>query len=165
MLKPLLPLTLCVLALATQTACSTSSPPARSGIDRADLDPTVKPGDDFFQYVNGNWIARNPIPPEYSRWGSFGKLRDDNLSALRRIIDDLSAPGSKQQRFFLGYAQVWRDAVRDAELKVNLRTDPHAPSKFRTLVPLSNFGPFYEAFGVKPGDGMYRKPAERVEVW
>ena len=69
------------------------------------------------------------------------------------------------QRFFIGYAQVWRDSVRDAEQKVGLRTDPHAPAEFRTRVPLSNFQPFYDAFHVQPGDAMYRKPEERVEVW
>jgi putative endopeptidase len=69
------------------------------------------------------------------------------------------------QRFFIGYAQVWRDAVRDAEQRVALRTDPHSPARFRTLVPLSNFQPFYDAFNLKPGDAMYRSPEERVEVW
>ena len=61
-----------------------------SGINRADLDTTVKPGDDFFQYVNGNWLKNNPIPPEYGRWGAFSKLRDDNLANLRKILEGLS---------------------------------------------------------------------------
>ena len=45
------------------------------------------------------------------------------------------------------------------------RTLDHSPMQFRTLVPLSNVQPFYDAFDVKPGDKMYRKPEERVEVW
>lgn len=77
------------------------------------------------------------------------------------VIDGLTG----DQRFFLGYARIWRDAVRDAELRVSLRTDPHAPARFRTLVPLSNFEPFYKAFKVEPGEMMYRRPEERVEVW
>ncbi|MFI5380364.1 MAG: M13 family metallopeptidase [Tepidisphaerales bacterium] len=77
------------------------------------------------------------------------------------VIDGLSGP----QRFFMGYAQVWRGATREAEQRVLLRTDPHSPVRVRTFVPLSNIQAFYDAFGVKPGDAMYRAPEDRVEVW
>jgi endothelin-converting enzyme len=69
------------------------------------------------------------------------------------------------QRFFLGWAQVWRRNYRDAELLKRLITDPHSPSEFRANGPASNIDAFYEAFGVKPGDLMYRPPAERVKIW
>ena len=61
----------------------------KSGIDRSTFKPAIKPGDNFFLYVNGNWIKHNPIPREYSRWGALPKLRDDNLSALRKLLDGL----------------------------------------------------------------------------
>ena len=77
------------------------------------------------------------------------------------VIDGLTGP----QRFFIGFAQVWRGSIRDAEQKVLLRTDPHSPVQFRTLVPLSNIQAFYDAFEIKPGDTMYRPPEKRVEVW
>jgi putative endopeptidase len=77
------------------------------------------------------------------------------------VIDGLTGP----QRFFMGYAQVWRGAARDAEQRVLLRTDPHSPVQFRTLVPLSNVQAFYDAFNLKPGEKMYRPPDKRVEVW
>ncbi len=77
------------------------------------------------------------------------------------VIDGLTGP----QRFFIGFAQVWRGSIRDAEQKVLLRTDPHSPVQFRTLVPLSNIQAFYDAFAIKPGDTMYREPEKRVEVW
>jgi putative endopeptidase len=76
-------------------------------------------------------------------------------------IDGFTGP----QRFFIGFAQVWRGSTRDAEMRVRIRTDPHSPAQFRTRVPLSNVNAFYEAFDVKPGDASYRKPADRVEVW
>ena len=69
------------------------------------------------------------------------------------------------QRFFLGWAQVWRRKYRDEELIKRLLTDPHSPSEFRTNGPASNIAAFYEAFGVKPGDRMYRAPTERVIIW
>lgn len=77
------------------------------------------------------------------------------------VIDGLTGP----QRFFVGFAQVWRGAVRDEDQRLLLRTDPHSPGRFRTLVPLSNVQAFYDAFGVKPGDAMYRAPEDRVEIW
>src|SRR5215210_4220662 len=85
---------LCALAVCfacnSAANCCAAEVVLKSGIDRSTFDLSVKPGDDFFQHVNGNWIKRNPIPPEYSRWGSFPKLRDDNLLALSKILEDLS---------------------------------------------------------------------------
>jgi putative endopeptidase len=69
------------------------------------------------------------------------------------------------QRFFLGWAQVWRRKYRDQELLRRLVTDPHAFSEFRTNGPTINVDGFHEAFDVKPGDRMYRPPAERVRIW
>jgi predicted metalloendopeptidase len=77
------------------------------------------------------------------------------------VIDGFTGP----QRFFIGFAQVWRGTSRDAEQRLRLRTDPHSPPIVRATVPVSNIQAFYDAFGIKPGDAMYRDPQERVEVW
>jgi predicted metalloendopeptidase len=77
------------------------------------------------------------------------------------VIDGFTGP----QRFFLGWAQVWRRKYRDEELLRRLVVDPHSPSEFRANGPASNIDAFYEAFDVKPGDRMYRPPAERVKIW
>jgi len=69
------------------------------------------------------------------------------------------------QRFFYGWAQVWRRKYRDEELLKRLLTDPHSPSEFRSNGPPSNIDAFYDAFEVKPGDHMYRAPNERVKIW
>jgi predicted metalloendopeptidase len=69
------------------------------------------------------------------------------------------------QRFFLGWAQVWRRKYRDEELLKRTLTDPHSPSEFRTNGPTSNIDAFYDAFTVKPTDHMYRPPNERVRIW
>jgi len=70
-----------------------------------------------------------------------------------------------EQRFFLGWAQVWRRKYRDEELLKRLLTDPHSPSEFRSNVPPSNIDAFYDAFALKPTDRMYRAPEERVKIW
>ena len=72
---------------------------------------------------------------------------------------------SGDQRFFLGWAQVWRRKYRDEELLKRLLIDPHAPSEFRTNGPPSNIDAFYGAFSVKETDRMYRPPAERAKIW
>jgi predicted metalloendopeptidase len=77
------------------------------------------------------------------------------------VIDGMTGA----QRFFIGFAQVWRGTDRDEELRLYLRTNPHSPGRFRTLVPLSNVEAFYEAFDVQPGDALYRRPEDRVEIW
>jgi putative endopeptidase len=77
------------------------------------------------------------------------------------VIDGFTA----DQRFFLGYAQSWRTINRPERLRVRARTDPHSPEPFRVNVPVSNVGPFYDAFGVKPGQAQYRPPDQRAEVW
>ncbi len=69
------------------------------------------------------------------------------------------------QRFFLSWAQVWKNNIRDEEASQRLTTDNHSPGIFRCNGPLSNFTPFYTAFGVKEGNKMYKKEEERAVVW
>ena len=70
-----------------------------------------------------------------------------------------------EQRFFLGYAQVWRFKQREEGLRNQLLTDVHSPGTFRAFVPLTNIDAFYTAFELKPGDKLYRPPSERVKIW
>ena len=69
------------------------------------------------------------------------------------------------QRFFLGYALSWIFEEQDALLRRGLLSDVHAPAKWRVNGPLSNVPEFYEAFGVKPGQPMWRAEADRVRIW
>ncbi|MFY8328722.1 M13 family metallopeptidase [Pseudoalteromonas sp. ZZD1] len=69
------------------------------------------------------------------------------------------------QRFFMGWSQIWRRKYRDEELRNRLMTDPHSPSHYRVIGILSNMPEFYQAFDVKEGDKMYIKPEDRVKIW
>jgi Predicted metalloendopeptidase len=84
-----------------------------------------------------------------------------NNYTANRVIDGYTP----DQRFFLGWAQVWMRQYRDEELRKRIETDPHSPSEFRTNGILRNLPEFYQAFDVKPGDGMYLPPEERVKIW
>jgi putative endopeptidase len=68
------------------------------------------------------------------------------------------------QRFYLGWAQVWRRNYREANLRQRLLTDPHAPSNARANI-VRNMDPWYQAFGVQPGQKLYLSPADRVRIW
>jgi putative endopeptidase len=69
------------------------------------------------------------------------------------------------QRFYLSYAQIWENNIRDEALKLRIKTDPHSPGKQRVIAPLSNMPEFWEAFNVKPGDPMRRPDDKLVKIW
>jgi predicted metalloendopeptidase len=77
------------------------------------------------------------------------------------LIDGFSA----EQRFFMGWSQIWRRKHRDEDLRARLLTDPHSPTEYRCNGIVTNMNEFYRAFDVKPGDRLYRAPEERVEIW
>ena len=56
-------------------------------LDPKNIDTSVKPQEDFYLYANGGWLKRNPVPPEYSRWGSFSELEEKNNEALHKIAE------------------------------------------------------------------------------
>ncbi|WP_077146253.1 M13 family metallopeptidase [Sphingopyxis sp. KK2] len=76
------------------------------------------------------------------------------------VIDGLTG----DQRFFLGWAQVWRRNYREQNLSQRITTDPHSPSIQRTWVS-RNLDPWYKAYQIKEGQKLYLKPEERVRIW
>jgi predicted metalloendopeptidase len=77
------------------------------------------------------------------------------------VIDGLTGA----QRFFLAWAAMWRVKVRDNYLRQWLLTLPHAPYEYRANGPVSHLAAFHEAFGVAPGDKLYRPPDARARLW
>jgi putative endopeptidase len=89
--------------------------------------------------------------------------------AYQLSLGDRKAPTidgfTGEQRFFIGWAQVWRTKMRPEFLRQSLVSSPYAPPEFRANGPASNLAGFYSAFSVKPGDKLYREPAARVKIW
>ncbi len=77
------------------------------------------------------------------------------------VIDGLTG----DQRFFLGWSQIWRRLYRQPELLKRLVTDPHSPSEFRVNGIVRNMDAWYEAFGIEPTDPLYLEPDQRVRIW
>jgi predicted metalloendopeptidase len=77
------------------------------------------------------------------------------------ILDGLTG----DQRFFMGWAQVWAGKMRDDARRQQVIVDPHSPEMFRANAPVRNVPEFYDAFGVKDGDQMFLAPAQRAKIW
>jgi predicted metalloendopeptidase len=69
------------------------------------------------------------------------------------------------QRFFMGFGQIWRVKMREEQQILQIKTDPHSPGQYRTNGPVVNQPGFYDAFGVKPGDKLYVAPEQRIIIW
>jgi predicted metalloendopeptidase len=91
------------------------------------------------------------------------------VKSYRAALGGKTAPEldgySGEQRLFLAFAQVWKSKIRDAASIERLKTDPHSPGRFRTNGAVRNQTAFDEAFDVKPGDGMYLPPDQRISLW
>ncbi len=77
------------------------------------------------------------------------------------VIDGMTG----DQRFYMGWAQVWRTKMREATAIVRVKVDPHSPGEFRVIGTVRNQPAFYDAFGIKAGDKMYLAPKDRVIIW
>lgn len=92
--------------------------------------------------------------------------------ALTAYLDSMEGKEMKDidgltplQRFYLAYANVWADNIRDEEILKRTKTDPHSLGRNRVNVSLRNIDIFFEAFGIKEGDKMFRPESERVVIW
>ncbi len=95
------------LALTLSIGTLNAQTPAKF-IDRANMNLSVKPGDDFVEYSNGAWLKNNVIPAKETRWGSFNQLRDFNINAVKSILEGTqgskAAAGSVERRVADFYA-------------------------------------------------------------
>jgi len=77
------------MAMSAMSLSLMAQQPLKSGIALANLDQTVRPADDFYEYACGGWMKSNPLPPAYSRYGTFDQLGEDNSKRINGILDEL----------------------------------------------------------------------------
>lgn len=91
------------------------------------------------------------------------------FKAYHLSLGDTKAPVidafSGDQRFFIGFAQIWREKDREETALQWLVTDPHSPSEFRTIGAAMNSDAFHKAFDIKPGDKMFKPKDDRIHIW
>ena len=78
-----------LMALTAMSLNASAQQPLRSGINLGDLDTSVRPADDFYEYACGGWMKQNPLPAAYSRYGSFDCLAEDNNKRINGILSEL----------------------------------------------------------------------------
>ncbi len=123
------------------------------------------------QYDGYEVIDGLTINGQFTSGENIGDLGGISIAylAYKMSLDGKEAPVidgmTGDQRFFYGWAQVWRSKARDKEVKRRLTVDPHSPPKFRANGAAVNVPEFYKAFDVKEGDGMYLPPEKRVKIW
>ncbi|MEY2945601.1 MAG: hypothetical protein RL243_347 [Actinomycetota bacterium] len=118
-------------------------------------------GDNSEHHVNGAFTIGENI----GDLGGAGIAYKAYKIALDGKEDEVIDGMTGDQRFFASYGQIWRSKGRDEIVIQRLATDPHSPGEFRANQILKNIDAFYEAFDVKPGDGMWLDPADRVQIW
>ena len=108
---------LATMALATMTL--TTSAQLKSGINLGDLDNSVRPADDFYEYACGGWMKANPLPPAYSRYGSFDRLAEDNNKRingiLKELLENTYPEGSIEQKLSDLYKMAMDSARREKD--------------------------------------------------
>ena len=112
-------------------------------------------------HVNGELTLGENIADNAGLALAYRAYRLSLAGTASPIIDGLTG----EQRFYLGWVQVWRAKVREDEAMRRIKVDPHAPPAVRGSAPLKNQAGFYAAFGVKPGDALYLTPEQRVVIW
>ncbi|WP_374549250.1 M13 family metallopeptidase [Flavobacterium sp.] len=123
------------------------------------------------------YSALEPLPGtrvdgKFTLGENIGDLGGINAAydGLQLYLKENGNPGlidgyTPEQRLFISWATIWRSKMRDEAIKNQVKTDPHSPGMYRGYVPLLNLETFHQAFGIKPGDGMYLSPEKRVKIW
>ncbi len=152
-----------VLALWTSGGLIAGQPSATTsgrGLDPKNIDMSAKPSQDFYRFANGGWLAANPVPPEYSRWGSFEEVTEKNYKDLHEILDEAaantSAPkGSNIQRIGDFYASGMDSARAEAEGVKPLAPEFDRIAALKDVAEVPAYLAHMHANGINPVFGFY----------
>ena len=114
---------LAVAALAADAQAPAAAQGTVHGVNKADMDMSVRPGDDFYQYAGGGWLKANPMKPEYSSYGVFNDLAETNRKQIRELFENLS----KEKHAFGSVGQKVADLYNMAMDSVRLNKEGAAP--------------------------------------
>ena len=135
-------------------------------INTAYMDTTINPGDDFYRYVNGTWMASNPIPDDKTRYGAFDELIEKNREKLKSLINDAmndkNAPkGSNKQKIGDFYASGMDSVKRNEEGIKELQPYFDKISQLSTKEDVIKMAAELQAYGITPFFYIYASPDEK----
>lgn len=140
-----------IIALASMPLAGMAQDPLKSGLNMADLDMSVKPGSDFYQFACGGWMKNNPLPAAYSRFGSFDRLAQDNNKRVNTILSDLLKgsyqKGSVEQKLSDFYKLAMDSVRRNKDGVKPLMPLLKEMDKAKSKADLVNLQRKYAAFG------------------
>ncbi|MBL7890894.1 MAG: M13 family metallopeptidase [Bacteroidia bacterium] len=149
-----------LVACGGETKHEETNKPKNTGIDIANIDSTVRPVDDFYQFVNGNWTKNNPIPETESRWGSFNELDKQNKAKLKAILEEAAAdkaakPGSNTQKIGDFYSAAMDSVKLNKDGAAPLKDEFAAIENIKTTDDLIKLVSRWHTMGVNPMFGGY----------
>jgi putative endopeptidase len=112
-------------------------------------------------HVNGELTLGENIADFGGIMIAYQAFKKTKQGKSKEKIDGLTP----EQRFFMSWANIWRTNYTPEALKKQVNTNPHSPAMFRANGPISNMKEFYDAFGIKEGDKMWRAENERIKIW
>jgi putative endopeptidase len=112
-------------------------------------------------HVNGSLTLGENLADLGGLAVAYAAMEKAYANQSRKPIDGFTP----EQRFFLGWARVWRNLQTNEDLRTQVQTDPHSPAKWRINGPMSNLPEFQQAWGCKVGDAMVRPEAVRARIW
>ena len=112
-------------------------------------------------FVNGQLTLGENIADLGGLTIAFQAYQTSMKGKVKPVINGFTA----EERFFISFAQVWKSNITEEFIRNMVKTNPHAPAKFRVIGTLSNMPEFHETFGCSEGDLMYKDPAERASIW
>ncbi len=169
-MKTIVTLSAVAVAAISMTAFISNEPlPSASGIDIQNMDKTVKPTDDFFTFVNGNWIKNNPIPSSESSWGSFKELHEKNTDRLRIILKEAAAdktakPGSNTQKIRDFYNLAMDSVKLNKERATPLNAEFERINKITNTTDLMNTVSHLHTLGIPAMFIMYVDQDQKIST-
>lgn len=146
-------LTLCLAA---------TLPGQKSGIDKADLDTSCKPCDDFWRYANGGWIDKNPIPARFARWGTMAVVNEGNRERLKAILETAAASkaaaGTPERQIGDLYSACMDTAAIDARGVKPIQADLDKVAAIKDVAGLKAALVGFQKTGMIGPFGIYAQP-------
>src|ERR1035437_7681084 len=141
------------------TACNPKKDTNNAGIQLANLDTTVSPNVDFYQFACGGWMKNNPLTGEYSRFGSFDKLAENNRKQLKGLIVELAAKPAEHGTVAQKIGDIYNLAMDSTKLNADgykpIEADLKRIAQIKTVADILNLTPELAVSGLDPYFSVY----------